>query len=156
MKRRRRIKRGCSWVATKSKDTYPGKMGTPTAELLVPKILFNRVVLTKKARFMTADLANFYLNTPLLRPEYARHKLSNNPDNLSNNTTLGRASQGWVCVHWSQQGNLWSTAVRTTLKQAAWEATQQVRLLTKHIGPWFMETQDTTNTIHSCGQQLRC
>ena len=47
---------------------YPGKVGILTAEMLVAKILFNSVIYTKNARFMTIDIANFYLMTPLSRP----------------------------------------------------------------------------------------
>ena len=31
---------------------------------------------------MTADISNFYLNTPLEQPEYIRLKLSNIPDKI--------------------------------------------------------------------------
>ena len=51
---------------------YPGEVGTPTAEMLVAKILFNSVISTKNARYMTTNIANFYLMTPLSRPEYIR------------------------------------------------------------------------------------
>ena len=44
---------------------YPGEVATPTADILVAKILFNSVVSTKNARFMTMDVSNFYLMTPL-------------------------------------------------------------------------------------------
>ena len=37
------------------KGTYPGDTGTPTTEMLVAKILFNSVVSTRKAKFMTMD-----------------------------------------------------------------------------------------------------
>ena len=50
--------------------------------MLVAKLLFNSVISTKGARFMTADLSNFYLNTPLKRPEYIRLKLSDIPDEI--------------------------------------------------------------------------
>ena len=42
---------------------YPGDVGTPTADTLLAKILFNSVISTKNARFMTGDIVNFYLNT---------------------------------------------------------------------------------------------
>lgn len=58
---------------------YPGEVATPTAEMLVAKILFNSVVSTKNAKFMTMDISNFYLQTPLKRPEYIRIKLSDIP-----------------------------------------------------------------------------
>ena len=48
---------------------YPGKVATPTACMLVSKLLFNSVVSTKGAKFMTMDISNFYLMTPLNQPE---------------------------------------------------------------------------------------
>ena len=51
---------------------YPGAVATPTAEMLVAKILFNGVISTKDTRFMTMDISNFYLMTPLhLRNSFA-------------------------------------------------------------------------------------
>ena len=58
---------------------YPGAVATPTAEMLVAKMLFNSVVSTKGAKFMTMDISNFYLMTPLKRPEYIRMKLTDIP-----------------------------------------------------------------------------
>ncbi len=58
---------------------YPGEVATPTADMLVAKLLFNSVVSTDKAKFMTMDISNFYLMTPLKRPEYIRMKLSDIP-----------------------------------------------------------------------------
>ena len=48
---------------------YPGEVATPTADMLVAKILFNSVVSTRNAKFMTMDISNFYLITPLKQPE---------------------------------------------------------------------------------------
>ncbi|EJK49677.1 hypothetical protein THAOC_31417, partial [Thalassiosira oceanica] len=50
--------------------------------MLVAKILFNSVISTRGAKFMTMDISNFYLNTPLKRPEYIRMKLSDIPDEI--------------------------------------------------------------------------
>eukprot|EP00804_Cyclotella_cryptica_P009172 CCRYP_003222-RA/>CCRYP_003222-RA protein AED:0.45 eAED:0.45 QI:0/-1/0/1/-1/1/1/0/129 len=61
---------------------YPGEVATPTADMLAAKILFNSVISTANARFMTMDISNFYLNTPLKRPEYIRMKLSNIPEEI--------------------------------------------------------------------------
>jgi hypothetical protein len=49
---------------------YPGNVSTRTAELETIKILFNSVISTKGAEFISIDIKNFYLNTPLERPEY--------------------------------------------------------------------------------------
>eukprot|EP00804_Cyclotella_cryptica_P024290 CCRYP_012554-RA/>CCRYP_012554-RA protein AED:0.40 eAED:0.41 QI:0/0/0/1/0/0/2/0/498 len=62
--------------------TYPGDCGTPTADMLTTKILLNSAISTKGARFMTIDIKDFYLNTPMVRPEYMRLKLSDIPDHI--------------------------------------------------------------------------
>jgi hypothetical protein len=49
---------------------YPGKVATPTAEMLVEKMLFNSVISTKGAQFMTMDISNFYFMTPLHCTEF--------------------------------------------------------------------------------------
>ena len=61
---------------------YPGAVATPTAEMLVAKMLFNSVISTKDARFMTMDISNFYLMTPLHRPEFIRLKLTDIPEEV--------------------------------------------------------------------------
>jgi hypothetical protein len=49
---------------------YPGAVTTPTAEMLVAKMLFNSIISTKDARFMTMDISNFYLMTLLHCPKF--------------------------------------------------------------------------------------
>jgi hypothetical protein len=61
---------------------YPGKVATPTAEMLVTKMLFNSVISTRGARFMTMAISNFYLMTPLHQPKFICMKLSNIPDKI--------------------------------------------------------------------------
>ena len=50
--------------------------------MLVAKMLFNSVISTKGAKFMTMDISNFYLMTPLSRPKYIRIKISDIPDEI--------------------------------------------------------------------------
>ena len=61
---------------------YPGDCGTPTADLLTVKLLLNSVISTPGARFMTIDISDFYLNTPLDRYEYIKMKLANFPEDI--------------------------------------------------------------------------
>eukprot|EP00804_Cyclotella_cryptica_P001048 CCRYP_008349-RA/>CCRYP_008349-RA protein AED:0.36 eAED:0.38 QI:0/0/0/1/0/0/3/0/608 len=61
---------------------YPDDVGTPTADLLLIKIFLNSVISTPGARFATADLSNFYLCTPMPRPEFGRVKLSDIPEEI--------------------------------------------------------------------------
>jgi hypothetical protein len=63
---------------------YPREVATLTAEMLVAKILFNSVSSTKGALFMTMDMSNFYLMTPLHHPEFIRIKLTDIPDKVIN------------------------------------------------------------------------
>ena len=50
--------------------------------MLLVKVLLNSVVTTPNAKFMTADISNFYLNTPLPRYEYLKLKLMNIPPEI--------------------------------------------------------------------------
>jgi hypothetical protein len=54
---------------------YPGDCGTPTANLLTFKILLNSIISTPNAKFMTLDLKDFYLMTPMKRYKYFCMKL---------------------------------------------------------------------------------
>ena len=52
------------FVAGVDRINYPSEVATPTADMLVSKILFNSVVFTRNAKFMTMDISNFYLMNP--------------------------------------------------------------------------------------------
>ena len=55
---------------------YPRDVGTKTASLDLVKLLLNGVLSRQGAKFATFDIRNYYLQTPLDRPEYVRIKLS--------------------------------------------------------------------------------
>jgi hypothetical protein len=59
---------------------YPGEVATPTAKMLVAKLLFNSVISMKGVRFMTMNISNFYLMTPFHCAEFIQIKLSDIPD----------------------------------------------------------------------------
>ena len=59
---------------------YPYELTTRTADLTTPKIMWNSVVSTRDARYICADVKNFYLCTPLDRPEYMRMPAKYLPD----------------------------------------------------------------------------
>ena len=44
---------------------YDGNTKTPTADLITMKILLNSVISTSKAKFLTIDIKNFYLEIKL-------------------------------------------------------------------------------------------
>ena len=56
--------------------------GTPTADMITTKLLFNSVISTPGAKFATVDVKDFYLCTPMNTPVYMRLKLSDIPENI--------------------------------------------------------------------------
>ena len=79
---------------------YPDDVGTPTANLLLIKIFLNSVISTQGAKFANADISNFYLMTPLKRPEYAKIKLSDIPEEVIEEYNLRAKAtpDGWVYI----------------------------------------------------------
>ena len=75
-KNRTRFTVGCE------KIYYPGEVATSKADILVAKILFNIIISTKGSRFMTIYISNFYLMTPLKRPEYICIHVRDIPDEI--------------------------------------------------------------------------
>lgn len=58
---------------------YPGDVTARTADLTVVKLLLHSVI-SDDVHFMTADIKDFYLGTPLARPEYVRIPVKTMPD----------------------------------------------------------------------------
>jgi hypothetical protein len=79
---------------------YPDDVGTPTANLLLIKILLNSVISTPGAKFATADISYFYLMTPLKRPEYAMIRLSDISEEIIDEYNLREKAtpDGWVYI----------------------------------------------------------
>ena len=63
---------------------YPDNCGTPTADLLTIKLMFNSIISTPNAKFVTIDIKDFYLMTPMDRYEYFRMKLELFPQDIIN------------------------------------------------------------------------
>jgi hypothetical protein len=59
-----------------------GDAGTPTADLLTVKLLLNSIISTPNAKFMTMDIKDFYLNTPMAQYEYMRLRLADMPEDV--------------------------------------------------------------------------
>jgi len=78
---------------------YLGDVTTPTADMLVAKILFNSVISTPDARFMTMDISNFYLNTPLKRPEYIRMRITDIPNEIIQEYNLRNLLEPDNCIY---------------------------------------------------------
>ncbi len=59
-------------VAGGNRVYYPGDAGTPTTNLLTVKLLINSTISTPNAKYMTIDIKDFYLNTPMAQCKYMR------------------------------------------------------------------------------------
>jgi hypothetical protein len=76
---------------------YPGDTGTKTGSLEVVKLLFNSVLSRPSAKFASFDIKNFYLGTPLDRPEYVRIKLTDIPAEFITEYDLHAfVHDGWI------------------------------------------------------------
>ena len=60
------------WTCGGDQIDYPFDVSTKTADLTTAKLLFNSVISTPDGRFMSIDLKDFYLGTPMDRYEYMR------------------------------------------------------------------------------------
>jgi hypothetical protein len=71
-----RLTIGDNWI------NYPGKRSTPMVDLTTAELLINSTISTPGAKFLGINLADFYLNTPMLNPKYIRLCLDIIPDNI--------------------------------------------------------------------------
>ena len=59
------------WTAGGDRVYYDGNTSTKTADLTTVKILVNSVISTENGRFVTVDLKDFYLGTPMKPKDFA-------------------------------------------------------------------------------------
>eukprot|EP00804_Cyclotella_cryptica_P002902 CCRYP_021007-RA/>CCRYP_021007-RA protein AED:0.15 eAED:0.15 QI:0/0/0/1/1/1/5/0/1206 len=120
---------------------YPDDVGTLNADLLLIKIFFNSVISTPGACFANADISNFYLMTPLKRPEFARVRLTDIPDEIIQLYSLDKVAtpDGWVYVRVSkgmyglpQSGSLGHDLLEECLNQEGYFQSRNVPGLWRH------------------------
>ncbi len=61
---------------------YSGNAGTPTADLLTVKLLINSTISTPNAEYITMDIKDFYLKTPMAQYKYMQLQIANMPDDV--------------------------------------------------------------------------
>ena len=122
--------------------------------MIATKILFNSAISRNGDRFMTIDISNFYLMKPLKRPEYTRIHVRDIPDKIIKKYKLKKKRRKGCGIYPRQPRHVWLTAVRTTIQQAPWKATEQTRLPRKQTITRPLETVMDTNTIKTSGRQF--
>ena len=76
---------------------YTGDAGTKTASLDLCKLMMKNVLSRKGAKFITYDICNYYLETPLKYPQYVKIKLTDIPQYFIEEYNLHEyVHEGWV------------------------------------------------------------
>ena len=127
---------------------YPDDCGTPTADLLTVKLLLNSVIFTKNSKFMTLDIKNFYLNTPLTRYEYLRHRLDNFPEDVIAQYNLKDivTSDGYVYIE-VQKGMYGLPQAGLLAQELLEKRLKKTRLQTKQAHTGFLDPRVKTNLL---------
>jgi hypothetical protein len=78
---------------------YNGPVATKTSDLTTVKCLLNSVLSTPDAQFCTADIKDFYLNTPMEEFEYMRIRVTDIPPDIMRRYDLdSKIHNGYVYV----------------------------------------------------------
>lgn len=79
---------------------YPQDKSTPIADITTAKLLFNDVISTPQAKFLTLDIANMYLETAMDEPEWMRMKLEDIPHSIRTKYDLDKKvhTDGYVYI----------------------------------------------------------
>ena len=115
-------------IVAGSRICYPGDIGTSTGSLYLFKLMVNNVLSCCNARFFWFYLENFYLQTPMDRPDYVRIKLSDIPQEFIEEYNLTPLVQNvWIYFYilrgWyglPQSGRLANDLLRTRLEKAVY------------------------------------
>ena len=74
-------------------------ISAPTCSLPTIKLLWNSVLSTPGAKYFTMDISNFYLGTPMEKPEYMRMPLKLMPEEIVKKYNLKELeNDGWVYI----------------------------------------------------------
>ena len=88
-----------TWLLEGNKIQYPWDVFTPTADLITAKILFHSSISTPGAKFFSADIKNFYLNTLLDQFEYMKLPIGLIPEEINYKYNIkNMVNNSWVCI----------------------------------------------------------
>jgi hypothetical protein len=129
---------------------YPGKVATPTAEMLVAKMLFNSVISMKGAGFTTMDISNFYLLTPLHPVEFIQIKLSDIPKEVMREYKLRKKATKNSSIYIRAKRSMCGFPQAGLLANGLLKKMpQQKQIPTKQVGIWTLEARHKTHTVHT-------
>ena len=143
------VKRTCLTMGG-DKVNYHFEVRTPTVEMLLVKTHLNSVILTPNARYMTIDIGNFYLDTPMIRPEYFGIHMLLIPDEVINEYNLCKIAipDGYIYAEVTkgmyglpQAGLLANELLEKQLQEHGYKQREIIPGLWKH------DTRDITFTL---------
>ena len=107
-----------------TKSTYTGPISTPTASINVVYLLLNAAV-SEKANWMTADIKDYYLGTPMSSPEYMRIPAAHIPQVIRAKYSLPNLGEVFVAITkgmygLAQAGRLAQDRLKTHLATAGY------------------------------------
>ena len=127
-----------------------------TADMLLFMILLNSVFSTPWAKFMTIDISNFYLNTPMTRYKYSTTSCVWPTSRLQLSKNICCTNPGdyiwWICLCQRVEGNVRPATCRYTSTITIGGTPQQTRLLSKDACSWPLETQVAFSSVHARNQ----
>ena len=115
--------------------------GTPTADVPVIKLLWNSTLSTPGAKYFTLDISNFYLGTPMDRPEYMKMPMKIMPPEIIEKYNLKELElDGWIYMKivkgmygLPQAGKIANDLLQKRLKKHGYHACQYTPGLYKHV-----------------------
>ena len=129
---------------------YPHDVSTETAGLETIKLHWNSIISSHGSRYMTIDISNMYLNTPLDRYEYMRMHLKDIPPEVSQEYKLAQKadSSGWCYIEiqkaipgLKQSGLLSHNQLKDTLATGGYFPSKHTN------GLWLHKTRNISFTL---------
>ena len=80
---------------------YLDDAGSPVANLMETKLLVNSTILDAKngARFMSADIKDYFLATPMAKAEYMKVQYKNIPEDIGQQYNLQEEITSETCIY---------------------------------------------------------
>jgi hypothetical protein len=128
---------------------YPGVTSTETVSLITTKIHLNSVISTPGAKYLTADIKDYYYGTPLSRYEYLRIALKDIPDEIVHQYELQKiAHDGYVYIEvrkgmpgLKQAGKIANDRLKSHLEKYGYVPTDRTPAL------WVSKTNNVSFTL---------
>jgi hypothetical protein len=127
----------------------PDDCGTPTADMILFKILVNSILSPPNAKCIMMDIKDFYLQTPMKRAEYMRLKISDIPEEVIQHYNLmWLVTRMDMYIAKNNTGNVRLTAIWNHCPRTPQKTTGGIWIPPKQEHQWLLETQDQTHMLY--------